>query len=122
MRTIDVTTPIEQFKVRIAKDPFTLLNKLYNELWETEKTRTQLTLPLFSYKDHKPIVFPKSGLNQWNAKVGLVFTKRYIYHIIHVKEKQSLGSFQNMFQKAKGKNISPYIFRMENHSMPAMSI
>ena len=62
--------------VIIYEDPFELLNTL--ELveqpiiigaTETEAVeREYIILPLYSYKDGKPFVYERSGLNQWNAE------------------------------------------------------
>jgi hypothetical protein len=61
--------------VAIYDDPFELLNTLklsekptiYSQETLKEAEREFIILPLYSYKDGKPFVFKKSGLNQWNA-------------------------------------------------------
>ena len=62
--------PIYTVDVKIIDDPFVLLEKyLSTEFVEdsSNKIVDTIYLPLYSYKNHKPFVFEKSGLNQWNA-------------------------------------------------------
>lgn len=62
--------PIYTIDVKIIDDPFVLLEKyLSTEFVEdsSNKIVDTIYLPLYSYKNHKPFVFEKSGLNQWNA-------------------------------------------------------
>ncbi|MFA6081215.1 MAG: NgoFVII family restriction endonuclease [Patescibacteria group bacterium] len=60
-----------EFNAEILKDPFSELQKLLSKFEEvvipTEKEIDTIFLPLYSYKDGKPYVYPKSGLNIWHA-------------------------------------------------------
>jgi len=60
---------ILETNVNILDDPFDLLSKLLPEI-PKEKSfvpPTRIILPLYSYLNNNPHVFPRSGLNQWNA-------------------------------------------------------
>ncbi|MCL5073658.1 MAG: NgoFVII family restriction endonuclease [Actinobacteria bacterium] len=69
-RFAPIESPIE-FDVDILSDPFKELEKLLEDVTELAVPSTQeydqVILPLYSYKDGKPYVYPKSGLNIWNA-------------------------------------------------------
>lgn len=54
-------------KVSILDNPISLLKKLDITIEEPQIVQTVI-LPLYSYKDGEKCVFPRSGLNQWNAK------------------------------------------------------
>lgn len=68
-------TSLFEKPIEIYEDPFELLNtlKLVEKptiigASEQEYTERELIiLPLYGYKNKEPFVFPKSGLNQWNA-------------------------------------------------------
>lgn len=61
--------------VNIVADPFELLGSLklveqptiLGAISSTDTGIESIILPLYSYKNHKPFVYEKSGLNQWNA-------------------------------------------------------
>ncbi|MGX1022938.1 restriction endonuclease [Psychroflexus sp. MBR-150] len=60
--------------IDILKDPFELILKLFkheNEYLEVEKQVPgvdYVVLPLYGYNNGDKFVFPRSGLNQWNAR------------------------------------------------------
>lgn len=62
--------PIHAIPVRIFDDPFELLETFLSAEFKVDtnnKIVDTIYLPLYSYKDNKPFVYEKSGLNQWNA-------------------------------------------------------
>lgn len=63
--------PIHQIDVKIADDPFSLLEEMYLNFKGNEdrsnKILDYVILPLYSIKDKQKVVHEKSGLNQWNA-------------------------------------------------------
>ncbi|HDR1202000.1 TPA: hypothetical protein QB270_002182, partial [Pasteurella multocida] len=64
-------SPIHQIDIKIADDPFSLLEEMYLNFKGNEdksnKILDYVILPLYSIKDGKKVVHEKSGLNQWNA-------------------------------------------------------
>jgi hypothetical protein len=61
--------PILETGVKILNDPFSLLSKLSMPIAESTSyiPRERIVLPMYGYEQGKQHVFPKSGLNQWNA-------------------------------------------------------
>lgn len=64
---LDEVKPIESFNAKAREDPFSIIGRMYGEMPDNTKPKPTLILPLFGYKHGIPTVFPKSGLNQWNA-------------------------------------------------------
>ncbi|PAK20893.1 hypothetical protein CJJ23_04840 [Mycoplasmopsis agassizii] len=66
----DNLTLLDRIEINIFKDPYNEILKL-GQLFETQVDKKnkieQLCLRLYSWKNGKKFVFPKSGLNQWNA-------------------------------------------------------
>ena len=61
---------LDEFDVPIMNDPYDFLLKSMNNLViKTKKHEDQICLRLYSvnHKEHKKVVYTKSGLNQWNA-------------------------------------------------------
>ena len=90
MRGFDVTRPIESFDVKVMEDPFSVLERIYDEIPDDAKPKPVLVLPLFGYKHGVPTVFPRSGLNQWNAE-GRPRSLKEVY-IPYNKREQELSS------------------------------
>jgi len=59
-----------EFDVDIIKNPIDALKDLLNQgsVSDLQKPKEFIYLPLYGMKDGMPTVFPKSGLNQWNAQ------------------------------------------------------
>ena len=58
--------------IEIIDDPYTLLLELFNKKLKSStnkliKGENYIILPLYGFKNRQKFVFPKSGLNQWNA-------------------------------------------------------
>lgn len=104
--------PIETFEVEISDDPLEYIinssdNQIsYIESW-TEGEYQQIYLPLYSSRHQK--VFPKSGLNQWNAN-GRSRNKDEIYIPIPSWIHQQFEGFfpYNRISKEKG----PFILEL----------
>ena len=92
MRAFDVINPIAEFEVKVIEDPFELLNRIYEEARESKESKPQLVLPLFSYQGKVPTVFPRSGLNQWNAE-GRPRSLKEVYIPYNVREQEAIPGF-----------------------------
>lgn len=92
MRAFDVVHPIAEFEVKVMDDPFELLNKIYADIDGVKETKPRLVLPLFSYDGKVPTVFPKSGLNQWNAD-GRPRSLKEVYIPYNVREQKAVPGF-----------------------------
>lgn len=92
MRSFDVMNPIIQFDVKVLEDPFDLLNKLYDDLPDKPEPKQHLVLPLFSYSGKTPMVFTRSGLNQWNAH-GRPRSLREVYIPYNMREQEAVPGF-----------------------------
>lgn len=69
LKEFNLKNPILEVPVKILDDPFSLLSKLSLDI-PIEKVYTptrRVILPMYSYKNNEKYVYPKSGLNQWNA-------------------------------------------------------
>lgn len=58
--------------IEIIDDPYALLLELFNKKLKSStnkliKGENYVILPLYGFKNRQKFVFPKSGLNQWNA-------------------------------------------------------
>lgn len=58
--------------IEIIDDPYALLLELFNKKLKSStnkliKGENYIILPLYGFKNRQKFVFPKSGLNQWNA-------------------------------------------------------
>lgn len=92
MRAFDVRKPVETFDVKVADNPFEILDRIYDEIPENSRPKPRLILPLFGYEHGKPTVFPKSGLNQWNAE-GRPRSLKEVYIPYNKREQEVLPGF-----------------------------
>lgn len=92
MRAFDVVHPIAEFEVKVMEDPFELLNQIYADIHGVKESKPRLVLPLFSYDGKTPTVFPRSGLNQWNAE-GRPRSLKEVYIPYNVREQKAIPGF-----------------------------
>ncbi len=62
--------PLLSFEIRMIENPMNALNKLIERLNNEDyhiESRQEIVLPLYSFKGKERYVYPKSGLNLWNA-------------------------------------------------------
>lgn len=85
---------ILQTDVKILEDPFTLVAKFSKDVPETAMyvPPQRIVLPMYSYRHGGPYVFPRSGLNQWNAE-GRPRNNDEVYLPIPKTIRDKYGSF-----------------------------
>lgn len=64
-------TKLDEFNVEIYEDPFEILSKLLGssefKTLSAEDHKERICIPLYVWKKGEKFIYPKSGLNQWNA-------------------------------------------------------
>ena len=101
--------------VKILDDPLNFLNQLpLQNIIDKQKLPPSIICPLYSITDTGPVVYPKSGLNQWNA----AGRPRHPDEIYIPYNSQLRGKTEGFFP-ARDK---PFKVRLPDHTIISMKV